>query len=206
MFLKYRNLTVFGGARCTASCMPLSSDESMSFIAWLPDCHLTTHCSVLFVARPTLGQVSVTEAKEKERLLTSPDSKAGAEPDARPGRHLPSLLLILLLSLACSRSHGDIGCSRSCLPESVLPIYMEPAGSLGFPFHLAFLGPSWVTELNTWEASPGGQRQPLDPRTCLKTDLARWLPTSLLLLRMWLLSLKDALLRVKLMPRGFQPN
>lgn len=152
--------------------MPFSYNESMSFIAWLTDYHLTTRCSVFVITHLTLGLMS--EAKEKEPCLKSPgDSKSGAEPCARTGRCHPSFLLILLLSLAWCCFQGDIGYSRKCLPESVLTVYMASVGSLGFPVSPCL---SW-SFVYRWAQHLGGWSRP----TRLPQDRpSRWLPNKLI--------------------------
>lgn len=144
-FFWNRNLTFFNGIKRTAHCMPFSYSDTMKTRLALFVCQTTIsrHDGLYFIAHLALGQVSVTEAEEKEPLLKSPgNSISGAEPDTRPRRCLPSFLLILLLSLAYSRSHGGLGCSRGHLPESVLTIYRDPADTwasqppLAFPGHL----------------------------------------------------------------------
>lgn len=84
-------------------------------------------------------------------------------------------------------------CSRSCLPESALTIYMVPMGSLGFP---VFPGLSWSLGCPL-SSTPGSLvqmagRQLSDPWVCLKTDLAGGHQTSWLL-RIQLLPLRRML-------------
>lgn len=74
-------------------------------IARLSHCHLTMQCSVAVTVSLTLGQESVTEANAKEPFW----KPSGDDPGGICRRCQTSSPLSLLLSLACSSSHGSTG-------------------------------------------------------------------------------------------------
>lgn len=92
-----------------------------------------------------------------------------------------SFLLILLLSLACCFPHGDAGCSRNCLPESALTIYMVPLGSLGFSVFSGLswpLGCHWAQHLGVWSR---GQETAVRPTSLPQDRSSRWSPNKLII-------------------------